>query len=566
MKRWGQISGGTLLLMAALCRTALAAEPGTIDSGDTAYVLICAAMVFVMTPGLAFFYGGMVRSKNVLTTIMQSFFMVALISVEWVLLGYTMVFGANGGLIGGLSKLGLTGVGMGALPNAAIPELAFVAFQCMFAVITPALISGAFAERVRFGPFVLFVLLWVVFLYNPMAHWVWGGGFLAQLGALDFAGGLVIHILSGVSGLVLCLLLGQRSGYGRRPMLPHHLPMTVLGAALLWFGWFGFNAGSALGANALAANAVLTTQVAAAASPPKKSTRAAAWIVLVVLLLVVAGLGGRWWWTEYGPGSYLTMPETTGRTLTDVQADLDALGLHTQVEEEFSDDIDTGSVTRSDPEGGSSVHKRAQVQLYVSKGVDMKTVPELTGKSQDEAQHSLTEAGLTVGAVTDAYSEDVPQGQVISQSVATGTSLAHDSAVDIVLSKGRQPLTVPTLSGLSASAAKSAIEDLGLVAAPTDAYSDTVAEGQVISQQTREGSTLYRGDSVAYTVSKGPEKVAIPDVVGLQREEARSRLESAGFTVKEEAILGGFFGTVRSSDPAAGTMTKKGSTVTITIV
>ena len=308
------------------------------------------------------------------------------------------------------------------------------------------------------------------------------------------------------------------------------------------------------------------TQVAAAASPPKKSARAAAWIVLVVLLLVVAGVGGHWWWTEYGPGSYLTMPETTGRTLTDVQADLDALGLHTQVEEEFSDDVDTGSVTRSDPEGGSSVHKRAEVQLYVSKGVDMKTVPELTGKSQDEAQRSLTEAGLTVGAITDAYSEDVPQGQVISQSVAAGTSLAHDSAVDIVLSKGRQPLTVPTLSGLSASAAKSAIEDLGLVAAPTDAYSDTVAEGQVISQQTREGSTLHRGDSVAYTVSKGPEKVAIPDVVGLQREEARSLLESAGFTVKEEAILGGFFGTVRSSDPAAGTMTKKGSTVTITIV
>lgn len=308
------------------------------------------------------------------------------------------------------------------------------------------------------------------------------------------------------------------------------------------------------------------TQVAAAASPPKKSARAAAWIVLVVLLLVVAGLGGRWWWTEYGPGSYLTMPETTGRTLTDVQADLDALGLRTQVEEEFSDDVDTGSVTRSDPEGGSSVHKRTEVQLYVSKGVDMKTVPEVTGKSQDEAQRSLTDAGLAVGAVTDAYSEDVPQGQVISQSVAAGTSLAHDSAVDIVLSKGREPLTVPTLSGLSASAAKSAIEDLGLVAAPTEAYSDTVAEGQVISQQTREGSTLHRGDSVAYTVSKGPEKVAIPDVVGLQREEARSRLESAGFTVKEEAILGGFFGTVRSSDPAAGTMTKKGSTVTITIV
>lgn len=309
-----------------------------------------------------------------------------------------------------------------------------------------------------------------------------------------------------------------------------------------------------------------SVQAAQVASPPKKSARAAAWIVLVVLVLLVAGVGGRWWWTEYGPGSYLMMPETTGRTLADVQADLDALGLQTQVEEEFSDDVDAGFVTHSNPDGGSSVHKRAEVQLYVSKGVDMKTVPEVTGKSQDEAQRSLSQAGLTVGTVTDAYSEDVPQGQVISQSVAAGTSLAHDSAIDIVLSKGRQPLTVPTLSGLSASAAKSAIEDLGLVASPTEAFSDTVAEGQVISQQTREGSTLYRGDSVAYTVSKGPEKVAIPDVVGLQREEARSRLENAGFTVREEAILGGFFGTVRSSDPVAGTMTKKGSTVTITIV
>lgn len=309
-----------------------------------------------------------------------------------------------------------------------------------------------------------------------------------------------------------------------------------------------------------------SVQAAQVASPPKKSARAAAWIVLVVLVLLVAGVGGRWWWTEYGPGSYLMMPETTGRTLADVQADLDALGLQTQVEEEFSDDVVAGFVTHSNPDGGSSVHKRAEVQLYVSKGVDMKTVPEVTGKSQDEAQRSLSQAGLTVGTVTDAYSEDVPQGQVISQSVAAGTSLAHDSAIDIVLSKGRQPLTVPTLSGLSASAAKSAIEDLGLVASPTEAFSDTVAEGQVISQQTREGSTLYRGDSVAYTVSKGPEKVAIPDVVGLQREEARSRLENAGFTVREEAILGGFFGTVRSSDPVAGTMTKKGSTVTITIV
>ena len=238
-----------------------------IDTGDTAWVLISAALVFLMTPGLGFFYGGMVRSKNVLTTIMQSFFIVAMVSVEWVLIGYTMTFGADiNGFIGSLDKIGLAGVGMNVLENGTIPELAFVAFQCMFAVITPALITGAFAERMKFGAFALFILLWAIFIYNPMAHWVWGGGFLAGLGALDFAGGLVIHILSGVSGLTLCILLGKRRGYGRTAMLPHNLPMTVLGAALLWFGWFGFNAGSALGANALAANAFVTSQAAAAAA------------------------------------------------------------------------------------------------------------------------------------------------------------------------------------------------------------------------------------------------------------------------------------------------------------
>ena len=238
-----------------------------IDTGDTAWVLISAALVFLMTPGLGFFYGGMVRSKNVLTTIMQSFFIVAMVSVEWVLIGYTMTFGADiNGFIGSLDKIGLTGVGMNVLENGTIPELAFVAFQCMFAVITPALITGAFAERMKFAAFALFILLWAIFIYNPMAHWVWGGGFLAELGALDFAGGLVIHILSGVSGLTLCILLGKRRGYGRTAMLPHNLPMTVLGASLLWFGWFGFNAGSALGANALAANAFVASQAAAAAA------------------------------------------------------------------------------------------------------------------------------------------------------------------------------------------------------------------------------------------------------------------------------------------------------------
>ena len=300
--------------------------------------------------------------------------------------------------------------------------------------------------------------------------------------------------------------------------------------------------------------------------PAKMSTRAILLAVIAFLLIVAASFGGSWWWTEYGPGSYLTMPTTTGRNLADVQADLGAIGLASSVEEEFSDDVQSGIVTHSDPDGGSSVHKSTNVQLYVSKGIDMKDVPNVVGKGQDEASRTLTDAGLALGAVTDAYSEDVPPGQVISQSVAAGTSLAHDSTVDVVLSKGREPRTVPTLTGKGASAAKSSIEALGLVASPTEAYSDTVPEGQVISQQTREGSTVYRGDSVSYTVSKGPEMVTVPDVVGLQRQEARNKLEGAGFTVQEDLILGGFFNTVRSSDPAGGSKVKKGSTVTISVV
>lgn len=300
--------------------------------------------------------------------------------------------------------------------------------------------------------------------------------------------------------------------------------------------------------------------------PAKMSTRAILLAVIAFLLIVAASFGGSWWWTEYGPGSYLTMPTTTGRDLTDVQADLGAIGLASSVEEEFSDDVQSGIVTHSDPDGGSSVHKSTNVQLYVSKGIDMKDVPNVVGKGQDEASRTLTDAGLALGAVTDAYSEDVPPGQVISQSVAAGTSLAHDSTVDVVLSKGREPRTVPTLTGKGASAAKSSIEALGLVASPTEAYSDTVPEGQVISQQTREGSTVYRGDSVSYTVSKGPEMVTVPDVVGLQRQEARNKLEGAGLTVQEDLILGGFFNTVRSSNPAGGSKVKKGSTVTISVV
>ena len=236
-----------------------------IDTGNTAWVLIAAAMVFFMTPGLALFYGGMARSKNVLSTIMQSFFLIGVISVEFMLIGYTLIFGDDvHGIIGSLHKIGLMGTENSIMEGANIPEMAFIAFQCMFAIITPAIMSGSITGRMRFAPFVVFAVIWSVLIYNPMAHWVWGGGFLANLGALDFAGGLVIHVLSGVSGLVLCLLLGRRRGYGRMPMLPHHLPMTVLGGAMLWFGWFGFNAGSALGASTLAANAVLTTQMSAA--------------------------------------------------------------------------------------------------------------------------------------------------------------------------------------------------------------------------------------------------------------------------------------------------------------
>lgn len=259
-----------VILPVAFAGDETAAAAAKIDSGDTAFVLISAALVMIMTPGLAFFYGGMVRTKNALSTIMQSFFIVALISVQWVLWGYTIAFGPDvNHLFGSLEWLGLNGVGMD--PNAdyaaTIPHYVFVMFQAMFAVITPALITGSFAERMRFPAFVAFVLVWSTFVYDPVAHWVWGmGGWLHDLGVLDFAGGTVVHILSGVSGLVVALVLGKRKGYGHEIMLPHHLPMTVLGAALLWFGWFGFNAGSALSANGLAGLAFLVTNTAAAAA------------------------------------------------------------------------------------------------------------------------------------------------------------------------------------------------------------------------------------------------------------------------------------------------------------
>ncbi len=238
-----------------------------INAGDTAWVLMAAALVMLMTPGLGFFYGGLVRGKNVLATLMQSFFMACLISVVWVLWGYSLAFGPDkGGLIGGLDYLGFEGVGGTPLDGMTIPHSAFATFQMMFAIITPALITGAFAERKRFKAFVLFSLLWSTFVYSPLAHWVWAsGGWIFEYGAMDFAGGTVVHISSGVSALVCALVLGRRVGFGSEKMEPHNLPFTVLGGALLWFGWFGFNAGSALAANGLAANAFVVTNVAAAA-------------------------------------------------------------------------------------------------------------------------------------------------------------------------------------------------------------------------------------------------------------------------------------------------------------
>ena len=256
---------------AAAPAPAPAAPAPKVDSGDTAWVLTSSALVLMMTaPGLALFYGGMVRRKNVLATLMQSFILMALISVQWVLFGYSLAFGPDlGGIVGSLQWIGLSGVGVE--PNAdyaaTIPHQAFMVFQLMFAIITPALITGTFAERIKFSAFLLFSLLWATLIYAPLAHWVWAvGGWIRGLGALDFAGGTVVHISSGVSALAAALVIGRRKGYGREPMPPHNLPFTVIGAAMLWVGWFGFNAGSALGAGGLAVTAFVTTNTAAAAA------------------------------------------------------------------------------------------------------------------------------------------------------------------------------------------------------------------------------------------------------------------------------------------------------------
>ncbi|HSR10358.1 MAG TPA: ammonium transporter [Thermodesulfobacteriota bacterium] len=270
MKRTKWIFMGMALLWAT--STAFAGEKETaakINPADTAWLLMSAALVMLMTPGLALFYGGMVRSKNVLGTIMQSFMVMALISVQWVLFGYSLAFGPTvNGFIGNLSWFGLQGVGLAPNPDYAetVPHQAFMIYQAMFAVITPALLLGAIAERMKFKAFFFFTLLWSTLVYDPIAHWVWGaGGWIRQMGGLDFAGGIVVHISSGVAALVAALVMGKRKGFGTEAMAPHSLPMTIAGAGILWFGWFGFNAGSAITAGVLSTSAFVVTHIAGAA-------------------------------------------------------------------------------------------------------------------------------------------------------------------------------------------------------------------------------------------------------------------------------------------------------------
>jgi Amt family ammonium transporter len=264
----------SLLISLFLAGTAFAqttaSSPSKVDSGDTAWLLISAALVMLMTPGLALFYGGMVRSKNVLGTIMQSFIALGVITIQWAFFGYSLAFGPDiGHVIGSLKWAGLRGVGLDPFPDyaATVPHQAFMVFQMMFAVITPALITGAFAERFKFKTYLVFLLLWTTLIYDPIAHWVWGiGGWIRNLGGLDFAGGLVVHISSGVAALAAALIVGKRKSYGDEPMPPHNLPITLMGAGILWFGWFGFNGGSAIASGSLATSAFVVTQFSAASA------------------------------------------------------------------------------------------------------------------------------------------------------------------------------------------------------------------------------------------------------------------------------------------------------------
>jgi ammonium transporter, Amt family len=249
-----------------------------LNTGDTAWILMSTALVLLMLPGLALFYGGLVRTKNVLSTFMHSFVVLGLVTLQWVAFGYSLAYGPDhGGLIGGLSFAFMHGVDLAPRQGDTIPHMLFFVYQMMFAIITPALISGAYAERLKFSAYALFTLLWATLVYDPLAHWVWGsGGWMAKMGVLDFAGGIVVHVSSGVSALVVALVVGKRLGYPRERSLPHNLTMVLLGAGILWFGWFGFNGGSALGASGIATLALVNSQLAAAAG-------GMAWLIIDVI-------------------------------------------------------------------------------------------------------------------------------------------------------------------------------------------------------------------------------------------------------------------------------------------
>lgn len=288
------IPGLLFLAMLLRCKTALAVDAPSANPADTVWILISSALVMLMLPGLALFYGGMVQTKNVLSSHMHSLVALAVVGILWVLGGYSLSFGTGNAWIGDFSKILLIGISPDSVTGS-IPTYAFIMFQGMFAIITPALISGTIAERMKFSTYVVFILLWSLLIYNPVAHWVWGGGWLAKMGVMDFAGGIVVHLTAGVSSLAIVALIGKRQGYPGEQFVPHNLAMTVLGVGLLWFGWFGFNAGSALAANANAALAFTTTMIAGASA-------ATSWMLMEWWLLgkpsalglasgIVAGLG-----------------------------------------------------------------------------------------------------------------------------------------------------------------------------------------------------------------------------------------------------------------------------------
>jgi Amt family ammonium transporter len=323
----------------ALAQEEAAATP-TLDTGDTAWMLTSTALVLMMTiPGLALFYGGMVRKKNVLATVMQSFAITCIVTIVWMVISYSLAFkdgGAMNAYVGGLGAFLLHGMGSDTL-SGTIPESVFMTFQMTFAIITPALICGAFADRMKFSALVIFIVLWSIFIYAPIAHWVWGGGFLGDLGVLDFAGGTVVHINAGIAGLVCAIFLGKRVGYGTENMAPYNLVYAVIGASLLWVGWFGFNAGSAVASNGAAGMAMAVTQIATATAA--LAWMFAEWIVLGIISGAVAGLvaitpasgfvgpvGALWIGAAAGIGCFFAA--TTVKKAIGYDDSLDAFGVH----------------------------------------------------------------------------------------------------------------------------------------------------------------------------------------------------------------------------------------------